>query len=522
MIRISRILFVLFAMVFLASCTSNEVIEKKSLIDPKSFIEERTEGIDRSVALGPKVAVDLELEKKIRNNERRQINKEERKNYINISDANNNVFPITINFENVSIQDMAVMFSEITGKNILVGDEADGKVTAKLVNVPWDKALDSVLKTKKLAKHVDEKANIIRIHKQDVLVAQEEFDRKRITDLQKTIEAQRAIEPIYTEIFRLYYTKAADVKSEIQSVMGSSSGEGAGTDTTKQVQVTIDERLNSLIIQATKSEIDLIARLIKEVDIRTKQVLIEAFIVEATDDFSKELGAKFGIDATDVGHKWTSGTNDQLTSISAAGVAGSQAETGGALTLGDTTGLMSNNGVTGALGGIGFILNTSSAALKFELSASEKDGVTKVLSNPRVFTLDNEEAVIIQGEEIPYKTEAEGGGTDIEFKEAGVKLTVTPSIVGDGNIILNVKIEKKTAKTSDANPPIITREITTKLLIKDSTIVVIGGVFTQETVDSTNKVPFFGDLPLVGSLFRYDKDSDVRKELLVFLAPRVI
>jgi type IV pilus assembly protein PilQ len=212
MIRISRILFVLFAMVFLASCTSNEVIEKKSLIDPKSFIEERTEGIDRSVALGPKVAVDLELEKKIRNNERRQINKEERKNYINISDANNNVFPITINFENVSIQDMAVMFSEITGKNILVGDEVDGKVTAKLVNVPWDKALDSVLKTKKLAKHVDEKANIIRIHKQGVLVAQEEFDRKRIEDLQKTRDAQRAIEPIYTEIFRLYYTKATDYK----------------------------------------------------------------------------------------------------------------------------------------------------------------------------------------------------------------------------------------------------------------------------------------------------------------------
>jgi Type II secretory pathway, component HofQ len=150
---------------------------------------------------------------------------------------------------------MAVMFSEITGKNILVGDEVDGKVTAKLVNVPWDKALDSVLKTKKLAKHVDTKANIIRIHKQDVLVAQEEFDRKRIEDLQKTIEAQRAIEPIYTEIFRLYYTKAAGIKSEIQSVMGSSNGgEGGGSDTTKQVQVTIDERLNSLIIQATKSE----------------------------------------------------------------------------------------------------------------------------------------------------------------------------------------------------------------------------------------------------------------------------
>jgi type IV pilus assembly protein PilQ len=183
---------------------------------------------------------------------------------------------------------------------------------------------------------------------------------------------------------------------------------------------------------------------------------------------------------------------------------------------------MSNNGVSGALGGIGFILATSSANLKIELSASEKDGITKVLSNPRVFTLDNEEAVIIQGEEIPYKTEAEGGGTDIEFKEAGVKLTVTPSIVGDGNIILKVKVEKKTAKNDEANPPITTREITTRLLIRDNTIVVIGGVFTQETVDTTNKVPFFGDIPIIGKLFQYKKDSDVRKELLVFLAPRII
>ena len=145
-----------------------------------------------------------------------------------------------------------------------------------------------------------------------------------------------------------------------------------------------------------------------------------------------------------------------------------------------------------------------------------------MISNPRVFTLDGEEAVIIQGEEIPYRTEAAGGGTDIQFKEAGVKLTVTPTIVGDGNIILSVKVEKKTAKNDEANPPITTREITTKLLIRDDTIVVIGGVFTQETTDSENKVPFFSDLPFVGKLFRYEKAADVRKELLVFLAPRII
>ena len=156
MIKISRVFFVSFFVVFLSSCNINETIEKKTLLEPEKFMKDRSDGVDRTVSLGPKIKVDSELEARIRNNERRQINKEERKNYINVSNTSGDVFPITINFENVSIQDMAVMFSEITGKNILVGDEVDGKVTAKLVNVPWDKALDSVLKTKKLAKHVDE------------------------------------------------------------------------------------------------------------------------------------------------------------------------------------------------------------------------------------------------------------------------------------------------------------------------------------------------------------------------------
>ena len=516
----NSIFFLTLMTVFLSSCSTTALdIDKTALLEPESFIAERKDAIEQTVALGPQIIVDLEQQQQIKDNERREINKEERKNNIDVSSDQNGTFPVTVNFENITIQDMAVMFSEITGRNILIGEEVDGKVTAKLTDVPWDKALDSILKIKKLTKYVDEEANIIRIHSQEVLVAQEEFDLKRINDLQKTRDAQRAIEPIYTEIFRLYYTKASDVSAEISSVMGSSA-EGSESSLDQQVQITIDQRLNSLIIKATKPELDLISRLIGEVDVRTKQILIEAFIVEATDDFGKELGAKFGLDTPNIKHLFGAGGDKYTTA--AAGVAGSQSETAGVLTLGDTTGLIANNAVSGPLGGIGFILGTSSANLKFELSASEKDGITKVLSNPRVFTLDGEEAVIIQGEEIPYKTEAEGGGTDIQFKEAGVKLTVTPTIVGDGNIILDVKVEKKTAKSDEANPPITTREITTKLLIRDDTIVVIGGVFTQETIDATNKVPFFGDLPFVGKLFRYEKGSDVRKELLVFLAPRII
>lgn len=513
------ILITLFS-IFLSACNSVAVDANKSvLLEPESFIADRKEVIAQTVELGPRIIIDASQEERVSKNERREINKEEINNYMDVSSNQSDIFPISINFENISVQDMAVMFSEVTGRNILIGEEVQGKITAKLTNVPWDKALDSLLKVKKLAKYVDEEANIIRIHSQDVLVAQEEFDLQRIEDLQKARDAQRGIEPIYTEIFRLYYTEASEVSSEILSVMSSGNSEGESSGGNK-VQITIDKRLNSLIIKATKPELDLISKLIAEVDVRTKQILIEAFIVEATDDFGKELGAKFGISDPNIMNMF--GGNASQYSVEMGGVAGVQPESAGVLTLGDATGLISNNPVSGALGGIGFILGTSSSNLKFELSASEKDGVTKVLSNPRVFTLDGEEAVIIQGEEIPYKTEAEGGGTDIQFKEAGVKLTVTPTIVGDGNIILSVKVEKKTAKNDEANPPITTREITTKLLIRDDTIVVIGGVFTQETTDAENKVPGFGDLPFIGKLFRYEKVSDVRKELLVFLAPRII
>ena len=516
----NNIFLITLLSVFLSACNSTAIESNKSvLLEPESFIADRKEVIAQTVALGPRIIIDAEQQEKVSKNERREINKEEIINYMDVTNDSNEIFPISLNFENISVQDMAVMFSEITGRNILIGEEVQGKVTAKLTNVPWDKALDSLLKVKKLAKYVDEEANIIRIHSQDVLVAQEEFDLQRIEDLQKARDAQRGIEPIYTEIFRLYYTEASEVSSEILSVMSSGTSEGEASDG-NAVQITIDKRLNSLIIKATKPELDLISKLIAEVDVRTKQILIEAFIVEATDDFGKELGAKFGLDAPNIQNVFGGGGEKFVTK--AAGIAGSQAETEGVLTLGDTTGLIANNAVAGALGGIGFILGTSSSNLKVELSASEKDGITKVLSNPRVFTLDGEEAVIIQGEEIPYKTEAEGGGTDIQFKEAGVKLTVMPTIVGDGNIILSVKVEKKTAKNDEANPPITTREITTKLLIRDDTIVVIGGVFTQETTDAENKVPVFGDLPFVGKLFRYEKVSDVRKELLVFLAPRII
>ena len=500
----NNIILLVFFSVFMSACSTIEQVKKEGSLNPESFIAERQEKIDQMVKYGPRISVDLAKEERIRNNERRQIHKEESVNYIGVSESSEMAYPVSFNFENVSIQDMAVMFSEVTGKNILVGEEVDGRISAKLVNVPWDKALDSVLKIKKLAKHVDEKANIIRIHKQDTLVEQEEFDRKRIEGVKKTQAALRAVEPIYTEIFRLYYTTPTNVKAEIESIMGASESSDGNSGSNGSVEITIDSRLKSLIIKATKAELDLIAKLIKEVDVRTKQVLIEAFIVEADDEYGKQLGAKFAITTTDsLGNL----DGDKFTIA---------AEGSGA------AGLVSDLSVL-AGASIGLILDASSADLKIELSASESDGVTKILSNPRVFTLDNEEAVINQGVQIPYKVVADGE-TTYEFKEAGVKLTVTPSIVGDGNIILKVKVEKKSPKavTGADALGINVNEIDTRLLIKDNTIVVIGGVYTQTTIDSVNKVPFFGDIPILGQIFRKDTSADTRKELLIFLAPRIL
>ena len=246
---------------------------------------------------GPVLADIYEIPSDIKRN---QIYKEEKSNYIDVGDASNenSVFPITINFENIKIKDMAIMFSEITGRNILLGDEVDGLVSAKLVNVPWDKALDSILQIKKLAKYVDEKANIIRIHSQEVLLAQEEFDLKRLSDQKKIRDAERSAESLYTEIFKLYYTEASTVSTEILSVINGSSG-GEGDAAASGIEITIDERLNYLIVKATKSELDFISKIISEVDVRTKQILIEAFIVEASEDLGKALGATFGVTAPD-------------------------------------------------------------------------------------------------------------------------------------------------------------------------------------------------------------------------------
>ena len=261
-------------------------------------------------------------------------------------------------------------------------------------------------------------------------------------------------------------------------------------------------------------DLDFIEKLIDKIDVPTKQILIEAFVVEAGSDFDKELGARVGAKygATTIGAMGGKGD------VTIGGVTGGAATT---LSLGGTTGSISNQSVGGATGSLGILLDTTALDLQVELTAMEQMGISKIISNPKVFTLDNETAVITQGDEIAYESTS-SEGTSTEFKEAALKLEVTPSIVGDGNIIMDVKINKDSADTSLSNPPVSKTEITTKLLIADGTIVVIGGIYKETLSDTVSKTPILSDIPIVGNLFKRVKKGEDLDRLLIFIAPRIL
>jgi type IV pilus assembly protein PilQ len=317
------------------------------------------------------------------------------------------------------------------------------------------------------------------------------------------------------------------VKSQIEEILqnidatvavteGEESSETA-TGTSQRVKMTIDERLRALIVLGSLEDLDFIEKLIDKIDVPTKQILIEAFVVEAGSKFDKELGAKLGAKLGPIGIMPGSSANEVVT---IGGVTGGAAT---ALALGGTTGLISNQSVGGATGSLGILVDTSALDLQIELTALEQMGISKIISNPKVFTLDNETAIITQGIEIPYQTVG-AEGTETEFKEAALKLEVTPSIVGDGNIIMEVKINKDSANTSIAGgtPSVNKTEITTKLLIADGTIVVIGGIYTESLSDTVSKTPLLSALPFIGNLFKKVKKDDDLDRLLIFIAPRIL
>ena len=499
-----------------------------SIIDIESYVNSTNIQAEDTIRHGPQLNADDK-----QNLKRRQfIHQDPVTDYTTIQDNQNpgeSLFPISINVENVEITTVFNMISEMAGMNIIVGDEVSGTVSIRLQDIPWDKVLDNILKIKKLAKHVDNESGIIRIHSQEALVAQEEFDRMRAEDAQKNIDAQRALEPLRTEIFRLYYADPEDVKTEIESILGKAEGgEGATKVAAGTAQVVIDERTRSLVVKARSGELDQIHEIIKRVDVRNVQVLIEAIVVNATDNFLEELGARLGLDKTGT----IFGGVGRAAGLASGAASGSIPPAVGfgdtASWIGDNTSSISDLLALSetATGGIGLLLSSGTQALKLELSALEKEGLSKTVANPKVFTLNNKKALIKQGDKVPKVTPASGSEpASVSYEEANLLLEVTPSIVGDGNIVLEIKLNwdvPDDSKAVQGNPYITQRVIETELLVPNKAVVVIGGIKKQETADAEDKVPGLGDLPFIGQLFRKARVKDNRTELLVFISPRVI
>lgn len=412
---------------------------------------------------------------------------------------------LSLNFQNVDVRAVLQVIADFTGLNIITSDTVSGNLTLRLKDVPWDQALDIVMQAKGL--DMRKNGTVIWIAPRDELLTKEKLEleqRSQIADL----------EPLRTETFQLNYQKAESFKK----IFGiDDTGGGARSILTKRGSAVVDPRTNQLFITDIPSKLEEIRALVKKTDIPTRQVMIEARIVEATDSFSRNLGAKLSFGVTGQGN-YQLGGNQATTSSTTTGLALPTLD-GSSVNL-PAAPINSNPAGTVAL----TLFNSAMTRfIGLELSALEADGRGKVISSPRVITADQLKALIEQGTELPYQEATSSGATSISFRKANLKLEVTPQITPDGNVILDVDVNKDSVGAETrAGFAIDTKHIKTQVLIDNGGTVVIGGIYTQTDRSNVSKVPFFGDIPLFGNLFKTTGKVNEKTELLIFLTPRVL
>ena len=428
---------------------------------------------------------------------------------------------LTLNFQDIETRAVLQLLAETSGQNIVVSDTVQGNVTLRLQNVPWDQALDIVMRTKGLDKR--QEGNVIYVAPAEELAARE----KQLLESQKSMTE---LAPVRTEYLQVNYAKASDLASLIKSQGKSSLLSDRGS-------VSIDDRTNTLLLQDTADRLADIRRLVQTLDIPVKQVLIEARIVIVNDDFSRELGVRFG--GAFVGNY---GSNDGLMYVSNSGLNSADGDRGPIISPNGPGGVgidgnavatavdryMVNLPIANPAGRLAMTLLDSDYVVDLEITAAQREGRGEVVSAPRVITANGKEAVIEQGTEIPYQESASSGATTTQFKKAVLSLKVTPQITPDDRIILDLTVSKDSvgqllpSATGGSVPSIDTRTITTQVLVNDGQTVVLGGILETERRDTVNKVPFLGDVPGLGWLFRSKSRTDNKDELLIFVTPKIL
>ena len=523
-----NIISIIFLTFFFASCTTTQSAKQKksksvhggdTIINPSDVVVKGKKDMEEKIKMGPK-PYDTEFDPAA--NKRKTITTEQVRNYVSVPSEYIELKQIVnLNFNGVDFRDAMGALADIGDINIIVGEEVSGTVTAKLENVAWDVAFQTILDMKTLGADIDVAKKVIRVHTPEKLTAQETLKSTRAEVLKKKIQLEDTVEPILAEIFRLYYINPAEAKTTLENLFKAQSSAGNEISSTiSNITITEESMTRSIIVRGRKPDLDVIDAVLKEIDVRTQQVLIEAFIVDATSDFAKALGARVGaMSVSDRGNKGTTTISGMQGGTASTGA--NAATSAANVALGAAAGTISGQGIT-STSGIGILKQVGARALKLELEALESLALSRTLSQPSVFTLNNQQATITQGEQIPYQTTSDGT-TTTEFKEAALSLTVTPSIIGDGNVLLDIKVNNDTAVAGLADEPSInTNEIITKLLVSDGDIVVIGGIKKNIISDTRSGTPGVSKVPVFGNLFKSKNKQDKLTELLIFIAPRVV
>lgn len=436
---------------------------------------------------------------------------------------------ISLDFQDIEVRRVLQLLADFTDINMVAADSVQGNITLRLKEVPWDQALDIVLKTKNLDKRRN--GNVIWIAPVAELIKAEEEEAKALAQSVK-------LAPIQTEYMQLSYAKAADIEKLITqnksaSGSGSSNSTSNGDDResllSSRGSISIDARTNTIIVNDTQPFIDKIRNMVDLLDVQVKQVMVEARIVRATTDFTKEMGVKWGIlsqGITNNNHLLVGGSDTTLWDLRDP----QESDLGGFTydiqrpdNLNVDLGVTSQGASRIAFG----LISLSDFMLDLELSALQADGYGEVISTPKVLTADKQKATVASGSQIPYQS-AEGGGANAvsttSFIDATLSLDVTPSITPDGKVQmeLNITSDSPGNPTPTGQLTINKNQINTNVLVDNGETVVLGGIFEQETRNAQTKVPFLGDLPYLGRLFRKDVKSDNKRELLIFVTPRIV
>ncbi len=437
---------------------------------------------------------------------------------------------LSLNFQNIEIRSLLQVIADFTNFNIVTSDSVTGALTLRLKDVPWDQALDIIMQAKNLG--MRKNGSVLWIAPKDEINAKEkmEFEAKA---------AIETLEPLRTQSFQLNYTKALIIAQGLTGTGASAGGGGGGGSNASRIlsprgSVIAESRTNQLFVSDVPTRLAQVAELIQKLDVPVRQVLIEARIVEASDTFSKSLGARLGGGSINSrssvgtypnvtgGGTTTTTTNGVTTSTSTSPTVAFPQFTQSNFVNLPSTGVSGNGNAAGTFA-ISLFNSSLSRMLNLEISALEADGKGKVVSSPRVVTADQTKALIEQGTELPYQVATSSGATSIAFRKANLKLEVTPQITPEGNIILTLDVNKDTVgQQTTAGFAINTKHVQTEVLVENGGTVVIGGIFEMTESNNESRIPVLGEVPYLGALFRTRERTYNKTEMLVFITPKMI